>query len=68
MERDIKRHVDEIHTSPEAMHESIEKIIDLALYKASDDERISLRFITPVLPKEWILDEQYNDYRLTTLK
>jgi len=38
MERDIDRFLNDAHTSPEAMHESIEKTIDLALYEASDDE------------------------------
>ena len=59
--------MDEVHSSPEAMHESIEKIIDLALYKASDDEPIKIRFITPLSSAEWILDGEYCDYRLTTL-
>ena len=58
--------VGERFPTPEALHESLEKIYDLALYEVSYSEPLKLRFITPMSFDEWLADESYNDYRLTT--
>jgi hypothetical protein len=66
MQRDDHIPLHRICSTPGALHESVEKIIDLALYEVPNDEPIRLRFITPVSPDEWLADDNYNDYRLTT--
>ncbi len=66
MQRDDHLPLDEIYSTPEALHEDVEKIIDLALYEVSENTPLRLRFITPVSFDEWLEDDNYNDYRLTT--
>ncbi|KAI4645520.1 uncharacterized protein J4E78_009433 [Alternaria triticimaculans] len=66
MQRDDHLPLTEIYSSPEALHEEVEKILDLALYKVPENTPIKLRFITPVSVEKWLVDDSYNDYRLTT--
>ena len=56
----------ERYPTPEALHEDLKKIYDLALYEVSYSEPLKLRFITPMSFDEWLADDNYNDYRLTT--
>jgi len=66
MQRDDHLPLNEIYSTPEALHEEVERILDLALYEVPDDTPFSLRFITPVSVERWLGDDSYNDYRLTT--
>ena len=66
MQRDDHVPLNELFDSPEVLHEQVERIIDLALYEVSYDSPLRLRFITPVSRDKWLLDENYNEYRLTT--
>lgn len=65
MQRDDNLPLNEIYSSPEALHEEIEKILDLALYKVPENTPLRLRFITPVSFDKWLADDRYNEYRLT---
>ena len=58
--------VGERYPNPEALHEDLEKIYDLALYEVSYSEPLKLRFIMPMSFDEWLVDDRYNNYRLTT--
>lgn len=66
MQRDDRVPLRETYNTPEVLHEQVERIIDLALYEVSYDSPLRLRFITPVSRDKWLLDENYNEYRLTT--
>ncbi|KAF7678950.1 hypothetical protein GT037_002698 [Alternaria burnsii] len=66
MQRDDRVPLKEVYETPEALREKVERIIDLALYEVSYDSPLRLRFITPVSRDQWLGDENYNDYRLTT--
>jgi len=66
MQRDDHLPLYEIYSTPEALHEEIEKILDLALYRVPENTPLRLRFITPVSVERWLADDSYNDYRLTT--
>ncbi|KAH6846093.1 hypothetical protein B0T12DRAFT_397011 [Alternaria alternata] len=66
MQRDDRVPLKEIYDNPEALHEKVERIIDLALYEVSYDSPLRLRFITPVSRDQWLVDDNYNEYRLTT--
>jgi len=66
MQRDDHLPLNEIYSTPEALHEEVERILDLALYKVPEKTPIRLRFITPVCVERWLADDSYNDYRLTT--
>jgi len=66
MQRDDHLPLNEIYSTPEALHEEVERILDLALYKVPEKTPIKLRFITPVSVERWLADDRYNDYRLTT--
>jgi len=55
----------ELYPTPEALHEALQKINDIALYEVSIDEPIQIRLITPVSTEQWLVDDNYNDYRLT---
>lgn len=57
--------LNDMHNSPETLYESIEKVIHRALYKVSNNFPLMLRFITPVSHDEWLMNDNYNDYRLT---
>ncbi|KAI4944215.1 hypothetical protein J4E91_008769 [Alternaria rosae] len=66
MQRDDNLPLNEIYSTPEAVHEEVERILDLALYKVPENTPLRLRFITPVSVEKWLADDGYNDYRLTT--
>ncbi|OAG13273.1 hypothetical protein CC77DRAFT_675279 [Alternaria alternata] len=66
MQRDDRVPLKEIYDTPEALHERVERIIDLALYEESYDSPLRLRFVTPVSREQWLANDNYNEYRLTT--
>jgi hypothetical protein len=66
MQRDERVPLKELFGTPEALHEQVERIIDLALYEVVDNSPLRLRFITPMSRDQWLIDENSNEYRLTT--
>ncbi|CAN9399110.1 unnamed protein product [Alternaria alternata] len=67
MQRDDRVPLKEIYDTPEALHEQVERIIDLALYEESYDTPLRLRYVTPVSREQWLANDNYNEYRLTPL-
>jgi len=66
MQRDDHLPLSEIYSTPQALHEEIERILDFALYKVPENTPLRLRFVTPVSVERWLADDGYNAYRLTT--
>jgi hypothetical protein len=56
----------ERYPTPEALHQGLKEILDLALYEVANGEPFSLRFVTPASRDKRLVNENYNDYRLTT--
>ena len=66
MQYDTQLQIANIHSSPLALHERIEEIIDLALVEPSEDSPLKLRFITPLFLEAWIADESYCEFKITS--
>ncbi|CAN9365606.1 unnamed protein product [Alternaria alternata] len=66
MQHDTHRPIANIVSSPGALHETIEEIIDLAIAENNEEKPLKLRFITPLFVEAWITDENYCDFKITS--
>lgn len=66
MQHDTHRPIANIHSSPEALHDTIEEIIDLAIAENDEEKPLKLRFITPLFVEAWMTDENYCDFKITS--
>lgn len=68
MQRDDHLPLGKIYGDKRTLLKSIEKIARLALVKATDDEPLQLRFLTPVQPDGQSSSNDYVDLQLTSAK
>jgi len=68
MQRDDHLPLGQIYGDKKTLLKSIDKIIRLALVKATDDEPLQLRFLRPISPNNRLKHEEYVDLELTSAK
>lgn len=68
MQRDDHLPLGQIYGDKKTLLKSIDKIVRLALVKATDDEPLQLRFLRPIPPNDRLKHEEYVDLELTSVK